>query len=89
MGGQPRSPEEDASSDEEGSSDGATGRDVLAGLAEGVRALSSHMPTLLQEMDEVQLRLAAQKAATRATPWAPRPARAAAAVHDAPQKGVD
>ena len=47
------------------------------------------MPTLPQEMNEVQLRLAAQKAATRATPWAPEPARAAAAVHDAPQKGVD
>ena len=36
MGGQPSHPEEDASS--EGSSDGATGRDVLVGLAEQVRA---------------------------------------------------
>jgi len=33
--------------------------------------------------------LAAQEAATRDTSWSPGPACAAAAVHDAPQKGVD
>ena len=87
MGGQPRSPEEDASS--EGSSDGATGRDVLVGLAEQVRALSTHMQTMLQDMAVFNSRLAQQEAATRATPWAPGPARAAAAMHDAPPHGVD
>ena len=34
-------------------------------------------------------RLAAQEAATRDTSGSPGPARAAAAVHDAPQEGVD
>ena len=87
MGGQPSHPEEDASS--EGSSDGATGRAVLVELAEQVRALSKHMQTMLQDMAVVNSRLARQEAATRATPWAPGPARAAAAMHGAPPHGVD
>ena len=47
------------------------------------------MQPMLQDMAGFTSRLAQQEAATRATPWAPGPARAAAAMHGAPPHGVD
>jgi len=47
------------------------------------------MQPMLQDMAVFNSRLAQQEAATRATPWAPGPARAAAAMHGAPPHGVD
>ena len=47
------------------------------------------MQPILQDMAVFNSRLAQQEAATRATPWAPGLARAAAAMHGAPPHGVD